>query len=418
MKNKKLLFNLALSVSMIAFFVSCEDYTGKYKITDGEPTIYYVRIPDASKADSLLVGAYMGETVCLVGDNLTSIKELYFNDQKALLNINFITKNTLIVTVPRNVPEERTDKIYMVLKDGTTKVDYDFLVRYPPAEVHSFLCEHVREGEKVVIYGDFFFNEPDVPVSVTVGDYVVPYSDVFIDELTKTELSFKAPPANVTGHVRVKTAYSVGRLSKVIFRDLRGMICNFDGGFVEGDWGRPNASQIQNDPELSLDGSKYMRWECNIDMGVWNGMYDGGCCFNYWGQNRGIPTGNLFPSDPLTSTLKFEANVLQAWSGAPLSILFYAQGDNENKIWDDGYPRGLWRPFYENGTISPFTTDGWITVSIPLKEFKLRSNGEDAAIDFPTAFGGLTIVGKVAGHPGEACSPVILIDNIRVVPGD
>ena len=82
MKNKidiMKLFSFLLFTAILLLFVACDDDSkGKYEMTGGVPTIYYVRPPDIEKADSLLVGAYMGETICLVGDNLTSIQELYF----------------------------------------------------------------------------------------------------------------------------------------------------------------------------------------------------------------------------------------------------------------------------------------------------------------------------------------------------
>ena len=65
---------------------SCEDEPDKYEISDGLPTVNYIRMTDPEVADSLITGAYMSNTICLVGENLRSVYELYFNDQKAILN--------------------------------------------------------------------------------------------------------------------------------------------------------------------------------------------------------------------------------------------------------------------------------------------------------------------------------------------
>ena len=64
---------------------SCEDEPDKYEISDGLPTVKYIRMTDPEVADSLITGAYMANTICLVGENLRSVYELYFNDQKAIL---------------------------------------------------------------------------------------------------------------------------------------------------------------------------------------------------------------------------------------------------------------------------------------------------------------------------------------------
>ena len=66
----------------------------------------------------------MANTICLVGENLRSVYELYFNDQKAILNTSYITDHTLMVDVPKEIPSVVTDKIYMVTKAKDT-IDYD-----------------------------------------------------------------------------------------------------------------------------------------------------------------------------------------------------------------------------------------------------------------------------------------------------
>lgn len=96
----------------------------------------YVRVPDPAAADSLLTGAYMANTICLVGENLRSVYELYFNDQKAILNTSYITDHTLMVDVPKEIPSVVTDKIYMVTKAKDT-IDYDFKVLVPAPTVNS-----------------------------------------------------------------------------------------------------------------------------------------------------------------------------------------------------------------------------------------------------------------------------------------
>ena len=65
---------------MIAAFATaaCEDEPDKYEVAGGLPVVKYVRTPLAAEADSLLTGAYMSNTVVLVGENLRSIYEIYF----------------------------------------------------------------------------------------------------------------------------------------------------------------------------------------------------------------------------------------------------------------------------------------------------------------------------------------------------
>lgn len=90
--NKYMNWLFAVAMTVAGFsLVACEDEPDKYEVAGGLPTVKYVRLTDPAAADSLLIGQYMSNTVCLVGDNLRSIYELYFNDQKAILNTSYIT---------------------------------------------------------------------------------------------------------------------------------------------------------------------------------------------------------------------------------------------------------------------------------------------------------------------------------------
>lgn len=110
--------------------ISCEDEPDKYEVAGGVPTVRYIRSPKASASDSLIVAATTGSSICLVGDNLRSIYELYFNDKKAVLNNSFMTDHTMIVDVPQTIPTLVSNKIYMVTQSKDT-VTYDFEVTVP-----------------------------------------------------------------------------------------------------------------------------------------------------------------------------------------------------------------------------------------------------------------------------------------------
>lgn len=406
----KLSLYVFLTATLFVAFGCDGSDKGKYEMTDGVPTIYYIRPPDVNKADSLLVGAYMGETICIVGDNLTSIQELYFNDIKALLNINFITKNTLFVTVPKDVPNEKLDKIIMVLKSGE-KVNHDFIVRIPSPEVASVKCEQVPEGEDVIIYGDYFFDNQTVPLTISIGDFIVPKQDIL--EIQKTEVKFKSPAMSVKGSISVTTAYGNSGRTKFVYHDDRGILFNFDDYPIVPGWGRPTL--IETGPD-AISGN-YMKFKGNITAGEWAGPGEGFQC-NFWGEENGVPTGNLFVSDPATSILKFEINVLEAWSALPMNIFFAAQGSQEGSLWNDAVPRAQWIPWQSAG--GSFTTDGWITVSIPISEFKYNGAGKDIGT-LPGNYGALLIYVYNRGRAdavGTDCSPVMLIDNVRVIPGE
>ncbi|MCE1156810.1 MAG: hypothetical protein LWW91_11920, partial [Bacteroidales bacterium] len=127
-KSYQFITTLLLSVmalSTLVLFPSCDDNPDAYVITDGLPEVRYVRIPDVLSADSLLVSAFMGSNIAIIGKNLTSVTELWFNDQKAVLNTSLMTDKVIIVGVPSTIPGKVTNKMYLLNKDKDT-VAFDF----------------------------------------------------------------------------------------------------------------------------------------------------------------------------------------------------------------------------------------------------------------------------------------------------
>ena len=416
--NKTVLYSLVLFLCMTAFFTSCSDYTGKYEMTDGIPTIHYIRYQGVDQAGQLLDGALMGDQIVIIGDNLTSVQEVWFNNVMATLNVNLITKNALFVNVPKDLPSEKTDKIYFVTGKKDT-VTYDFQVRIPAPSIDHMKCEYLPEGADVVLIGDYFFATDPSLMKVFVGDYQIPTADIVSYE--KTKLVFKAPPMNIKGPIEVKTLYGNSGRTQAVFRDDRGMITTFDSDYpVVPGWGVAG-SGIESDPLYALTGN-YLVFAGEIkstNVGPW-GQMDATMTLHYWGEDNGKPTGNLFPSDPKTSTLKFEVNVVRPWSALAMQFFFGAQGMTNGPMWNNSWPVGLWRPWLSGADVVPYKTDGWITVSMPLSDFVYDNQGGTSmlveAMKFPPAFGALTVVVFRGGVEGLACDPLILIDNIRVVP--
>ena len=109
-----------IALSTLVVLPSCDDNPDAYVITDGLPEVRYVRVPDALSADSLLKSAFMGSNIAIVGKNLTSVTEIWFNDQQAILNTSLMTDKAIIVGVPSTIPEKVTNKMYLLNKDKDT----------------------------------------------------------------------------------------------------------------------------------------------------------------------------------------------------------------------------------------------------------------------------------------------------------
>ncbi len=86
--------HLALAIALIAgIAASCnKEEADTSRDCSGAPAVRYIRSTDPGKSDSLLVGSFMGSLIAIVGDNLCNAQEMWFNDQKAVLNPTFVTE--------------------------------------------------------------------------------------------------------------------------------------------------------------------------------------------------------------------------------------------------------------------------------------------------------------------------------------
>jgi len=423
----KILSAFAICAGFLA--VSCNDQPDAFVPTDGVPEIHFVRYADQ---DVAITQAYMGEILCLVGDNLRSVHEIWFNDQRSILNTSYMTDHTLIASVPNSVAEVKTDKIYLMTRQNDT-IAYDFKVLPPMPVIKSMECEYTKPGDIARIYGNYFIE----PMTVDfMGASVSEFTSV-----TSEYVEFVMPEAE-PGKVKVSTEAGTVE-SKFHYRDTRGLMFEFDGvtGLSNHGW---RTQPIENDG-TGISGN-YLRLGDGTDNGKMTaagGWNDGSFSFEYWPGDWNTPQtfvneGRLLTdlvdfSDFTNMSLKFELMIPSAnpWSAGTMQLVFAGTdlvtlqtannmyfrgtgGDNPNP----GWPRGLYMPWTTKGAFH--TNDKWITVTVPFSEFVYDETGAPATqiLDSPDDFTSFLIfVWTAEGGPqGTDCNPILKIDNIRAVP--
>jgi len=397
---------LLVVLGILIAIPACNDNPDAYKVASGKPTVSYIRIPDALSADSLVSHAFMGTTIALVGQNLRSVKELWFNDQQAVLNTSLITPTALIVQIPNTIPSNVTSKIYMVTVSNDT-VEYDFGVDVPSPLLNTMDCEYVADGGTAVINGNYFL---PVDGSTVPEVYFTPNIKAEVVSATTTKITVKVPVGAGVGPVSVKSRYGTTRSTAFYFRDNRGIILDWDNTNASGGW---RAGVIASTNPAGISGN-YVRFSGSLDDTTWN---EDSFSFDLWGIANGRTEGDLFSIDLSTAVLKFEVNVDKAWSSCALQMIFtpWSTTATNAYIADGTTPRGLWNPWAATGS---YTTNGWITVSIPLTNFKYDHLGNTLKMASAGNYGGLTFFVYSGGIVGTACTPDICIDNIRVVPAE
>lgn len=408
------------------------------------PVIKYARSCDIDKSDSLLVSASLGARVCFVGDNMGDVQQVWFNDQKAKLNPNMVTSHTIIVDIPNNLPGEVTNIARFITSKGTT-VDYEFNVFVPAPRIDDVSCEYARAGEEMVINGAYFANDPNVPLKVVFpGDI-----EAKIKSIAQEQLVVEVPEGTHEGPIVISSIYGEGE-SGFNYMDTNGMLFDFDGqtGLTNHGW---HNQPIQNEDGISGNYVQLGDGSTTLAAGGWD---DGKFSFEYWAGSWNTPTdyperegARLFDvadfSDYKNKVLKFELFVPEngAWQANPMQIIFsgtdkvsmgnagtdvfgnkVAGANNDYLKQVAGWGRGLWKPWTE---ATPYTTKGkWVTVVYPLSELTYGADAK-AAKSVPSEvsdFANLQIFlwvdttdGANAVWTGVDCTPILRIDNIRVV---
>ena len=420
----------------LALVASCEslDYPDRFKETAGVPTVDFVRYADK---DVVITQAAMEETICIVGENLTSVHDIYFNDQPAILNTSFMTEKTLMVQIPKNLPTIQDDKMHLITRDSAV-VLYDFKVLPPLPKVESMSNEWAKEGEKVTISGSYLF----APLTVQF-----PGADpVEITSSNGSSISLVVPAGSQPGKIKVTTASGTAQ-SVFMYKDTRGMLFDFDGmtGLDNHGW---NGHKSRDDDGTGVNGRFFQFGDGVTELtGAWE---ESQFSFVYWPGSWNVPenymdgdwhTPRLCDMVDFTGwknmALKFELCVPSSnpWNNTPMMIVFggvdlisfgdvtvdiygnQCAGQNNTYMNGNEAPRAFFMPWEATGTFD--TEDHWVTVTIPLSEVNLGWDGtavtkEINADSFSSCWfficnGGLDL-------PEASCTPIIKIDNVRAVP--
>jgi hypothetical protein len=417
---KKYIFNIAIVLLALASFSSCSDDDDNGGSGGGTPVVRYVRPCDATISDSLLTGGYLGAQIAIIGENLSGVNAIYFNDQKAKLNPNYVTNNAIIVTIPSGIPAEKEDLIKLYTKGDSCYYAFETLV--PAPTVNTMTCEYVDEGDIAYIQGLYFIHEDANPLTVTFTGGVE--GEIISYDLTN--IAVRVPAGAEVGPVQVTSVYGTSE-SSFYFRDNRNIILDFDTLFPDGGYnhGWHAGSGYSTDGGLTGCG-QYLIFTGEMDDDKWD---DSKFAYERWTYRQ--TDADFFDTNNLDNyVLKFEVNIPDVWSAAALQVIFTgasevwmnwqetSNGGNPNNAYvsDSSYPRALWIPWADTGS---YVTDGWITVTISMSDFKYAIDGTNLnKVNGAGHYSGITLFVNGGGVTGTPCTPTFHIDNVRVVEAE
>lgn len=372
---------LAIAGFSLLNLTSCEneeDY--------GIPVITGVRITDPAQADSLFDEGEFGQMVVLLGKNLSSTQEIYFNGEEAWFRSTLATNTSVICRIPSVFPKEITNQIRLVSLGGETT--FNFTVEVPAPIVQSINNHMAPAGGDLEITGRYFANVD----SVVLGDKLA-----LISSITTEKIVVKVPEGLTPGPIKVYAVAGVG-ISSFNFQDPGYKIINFDD--TGKCWGDMPVVDASTNPVPSPTAGNYARVTAT---GIgpsswWNNEWVFASC----GPFPEVTTGNT--SDYV---LRFEINCLEPWE----------RGWYELKIAESGGEYFYrYTPYQIGADVVPFKTSGWITIDIPLSEFKAKVDGSPTGAVLPNAVGAGDLYFAFQNPDGGTVAKLdICFDNIRLI---
>jgi len=392
---KSLLF-LTLATAFVWMQSGCKKET-----TEGAPVITSVRNYAAAPADTLVNNITTGQWVVLIGHNLKNAVQISFNGIPASINSVMFSDTSATVLVPAVIPfpsiaAEDLNTIRYVTRQGATT--FTFGIVAPPPSITSISNENANEGDSVYINGLnlFFINE-----ITFAGTAITKYTTAG----DGTSIGFVLPALTQSGPVVVATKSGMASTPFNVNDATTGVLCNFDN-INTFSWGTGTDNSSVNFPGNRGNYAVLSNGILPAGDGTW------------WDWQRSINTNDVqwVPADSLSLpldeyALKFEISVPGPWTGTSIYVI-------------KGYAfdyMARYEPWQStNGTVSPFATKGWRTVTFPLSMFR-SNDGKGSAAASLTALLGAT--GKAAVNiqtKNFSASPSAsglkaAVDNIRVV---
>lgn len=315
---------------------------------DTMPTVTRFRVVEK---DSAISSGAFGLYIAIQGKNLNSVQEVWFNDVKASINPNFITSSNIICAIPSKLPGELINKVRLVTKSGR-EYSTDFKVDLPKPVVKGLYNEMAAPGTTTKVLGDYFY----FISSVKVGDLSAEVIDVKDQEIT-----IKVPAGAKEGDLVIVTGDGGADTSSFKYADKGIWLFDFDKPATSWNsiacWG---GMKMRKDAESYQETYGYIVGT-ELPASGWNNDWVTSTCWFDYGLNNVDFRGKI---------LKFEVNAKEAWkwndalgTGDHAALLININGSKTYEF----RPQS-WAAYKKTG----FTTDGWMTVSVPMSAFGIE----------------------------------------------
>jgi hypothetical protein len=315
-----------------------------------------------------------------------------------------MTDRNITLSIPSSVPTEATkpdvsNKIRLVTTHGETS--FNFTLVPPAPSILSISNEMARPGTPITIKGAYFYNISKI---IFPGNIEVANPTVSADA---SEMTVTVPSAVTTaGPIQLVGKYGTGGNPYIIFNgtDQPGMLANFEDNNAKFGWAYWGGIKTNDSSRFPGNRGAYIEIKPAGAVNAGDNAWYGDNRVVNVSQNPLISAANL--GDPIGNyALKFEMYQKTPFKNGVLLIRL-------GNPWTYSY---AFKP-YQTAPGGEYITTGWVTVTIPLSEFKNGSGAPAASLS--------ALIDKTNGDLGimlnnDSTSPIAsydaAFDNVRIV---
>lgn len=393
MKEYKLNKNFWSRISVLGIilfgllFTAC---TSDDEANDSEIVVdaIYLQDVNSSVPDRQVDFARLGQLLRLEGSGFTGVRRIYINGFQTDFNPVYVSDNSMLIRISDDTPvmeasDDVRNTIRLVKDNSETTVIFEIRSAAPAISRISHTLP--LPGEEITVYGSGLFEVSKVvfPGGVEVTEGIV-YDEVDGEFFTVTV------PEGVSGDggsIYIESANGAA-YSPAFFNVERGLLLNFDGRGTMGEWGN---NITQEDLRSETVGEENISQGNYVPHGpAGDAVYQAGKnrLSEVWTSGEENWRSQLTPFIPASTPLglvafQFDIYVPEPWAGTGFLKIMLINNFNGGE-WTGGTYNYV--PWIVDGEVVPFETEGWTTVTIPLTEFYLFSDGADYTFGDVLAF--------------------------------
>lgn len=346
-------------VLSIGTFQSC-----KKDDNSATPVIERIRLTTGVNVlDTTVKEVSWGQNIAIVGHDLQDVVAVYFNDVKATLNPPFVSSNAIVCTVPSSVPGVITNKVKVVTADGQ-EVSFPLKTKLPKPVISGLYNEMAAQGSTTSLLGSYFYFVKKVTFGDAVADLV---------STSPTDISIKIPATAKPGDIVTLYTETDTVKSNFGYKDAGLWLLDFDNNATG--WGSKFCwgNLAFRSDEKSISANYGAIEGTSISPTTYTDKWLASTCYFDYGY------GTL---DPSKMVLKFEVRADLPWTWSSdladddhATLYIMINGDEANRV-----------KFHPQTDIkyrsSGFTTNGWMTVTLPLSNYLKSTSITDVRVSW------------------------------------